>query len=222
MHDDVLGRFGWKATSTSILHQTATAFSNDMGLSTRLFPADHGDCTAQQPDCRDAFHGGDYGGPEVADDLLDLTVFYASNLAVPARRDVEDAEVLQGKELFYTAQCTACHVPKFATSPEAPKEQRNQLIWPYSDFLPHDLGPGLADQTPTGDIAGSEWRTQPLWGLGLTQVVNGHTYLLHDGRARSIEEAILWHGGEAEAARDAFAAFAAQERALLIRFLESL
>ena len=106
--------------------------------------------------------------------------------------------------------------------PEAPKEQRNQLIWPYSDFLLHDLGPGLADQTPTGGVAGSEWRTQPLWGLGLTETVNGHTYLLHDGRARSIEEAILWHGGEAEAARDAFAAFTARERALLIRFLESL
>ncbi|MEL6679910.1 MAG: di-heme oxidoredictase family protein [Pseudomonadota bacterium] len=219
---DTVGRFGWKATMATILDQSAVAFHNDMGLSTRLQRSSYGDCTSAQPACRAAFHGDDDGGPEIADSLLDLVTFYSANLAVPARRDVDDPEVLAGKALFYGANCTACHVPKFATSADAPPEQRNQLIWPYSDFLLHDLGPGLADRTPTGEILGSEWRTQPLWGIGLTEVVNGHTFFLHDGRARSLEEAILWHDGEARASRDAFAAMLEEDRARLIRFLESL
>ncbi|MEL6598604.1 MAG: di-heme oxidoredictase family protein [Pseudomonadota bacterium] len=219
---EAIGRFGWKTTTASVLEQSAVAFHNDMGLSTRLMRTSHGDCTPAQTACRAAFHGDDAGGPEIADALLDLVSFYSANLAVPARRDHEDAEVLEGKRLFYAARCTACHVPKFATAADAPEEQRNQLIWPYSDFLLHDMGPGLADATPTGSIAGSEWRTQPLWGVGLTETVNGHTYFLHDGRARSLEEAILWHGGEAEASRDTFAGFGAAERAKIIRFLESL
>lgn len=217
-----LGRFGWKATEPSIESQSAGAFFNDMGLSTRLRTAAHGDCTAAQTACRGAVHGDDGGRPEVADDLLDLVAFYAANLAVPARRDVDDPEVLAGKGLFYSARCTSCHVPKFATASDAPEAQRNQLIWPYSDLLLHDMGAGLSDATPTGDIAASEFRTQPLWGIGLTETVNGHTYFLHDGRARSLEEAILWHGGEALASRDAFAAFTAEDRAKIIRFLESL
>ena len=158
----------------------------------------------------------------MAEDLLTLVAFYSSHLAVPARRDAGDPEVLAGKKLFYEAGCTGCHVPKFATSADTAPPLRNQLIWPYSDFLLHDLGPGLADPNPTGDRLGSEWRTQPLWGIGLTEVVNGHTYFLHDGRARSLEEAILWHGGEAAQARDTFAHFTAEDRATLIRFLESL
>jgi CxxC motif-containing protein (DUF1111 family) len=135
---------------------------------------------------------------------------------------VDDPVVLEGKRLFYEARCTACHVPKHATRTDAPEGQAGQLIWPYSDFLLHDMGPGLADPNPTADRDGAEWRTPPLWGIGLTETVNGHTFFLHDGRARSLEEAILWHGGEAEASRDAFAAYSAQERAALIRFLESL
>lgn len=217
-----LGRFGWKAVAPGLLEQSASAFSNDMGLSTRLRPAPFGDCTATQTACRTGPHGDETDGLEIADPLLDLVTFYAANLAVPARRAVEDPDVLAGKRLFYAAQCTTCHVPKFATAAAAAEAQRNQLIWPYSDFLLHDMGPGLADQTPTGPVSGAEWRTQPLWGLGLTQTVNGHTYLLHDGRARSIEEAILWHGGEAAAARDRFAAFDAAARAQLVEFLESL
>ena len=220
--DGALGRFGWKATTASILEQSAVAFSNDMGLSTRLFPDAWGDCTEAQTDCREAFHGDTPGAAEVDDALLELVAFYSENLAVPARRDADDAEVLAGKALFYEAQCTTCHVPKFATAAEAAPAQRNQLIWPYSDFLLHDMGPGLADPNPTGDRLGSEWRTQPLWGIGLTEVVNGHTYFLHDGRARSLEEAILWHDGEAAPARERFATFTAEERAKLIRFLESL
>ena len=217
-----LGRFGWKATAPSLEVQSATAFSNDMGLSTWRHPAPYGDCTTYQTECIAAFHGNGDGGPEVTDDLLALVTFYAANLAVPARRDVSDPEVLAGKALFYGAGCPTCHVPKFATRADAAPEQRNQLIWPYSDFLLHDLGPGLADANPTGDVSGGEWRTTPLWGIGLTKVVNGHTFFLHDGRARSIEEAILWHGGEAEASRDAYATLSRQDRASLLRFLESL
>lgn len=222
MIDGQIGRFGWKTTTPSILMQSATAFHNDMGLSTRIKRNSYGDCTEAQTTCREAFHGDDDGQPEIADNLLDLVVFYSENLAVPARRDMNDPDVLAGKELFYAANCIGCHVPKFATSPEAAREQRNQLIWPYSDFLLHDMGPDLADATPSGTIAGAEWRTQPLWGIGLTEIVNGHTYFLHDGRARSVEEAILWHGGEAETARDTFAGLPAEDRAKLLRFLESL
>jgi CxxC motif-containing protein (DUF1111 family) len=222
MVGDAPGRFGWKAGTASILEQSAVAFSNDMGLSTRVLPDPWGDCTEGQTICREAFHGDDENGPEVADDLLDLVAFYSSHLAVPARRDAGDPDVLAGKELFYEAGCTGCHVPKFATSADAAPPLRNQLIWPYSEFLLHDLGPGLADPNPTGDRLGSEWRTQPLWGIGMTEVVNGHTYFLHDGRARSLEEAILWHEGEAAQVRETFANFTAAERAQLIRFLESL
>lgn len=217
-----IGRFGWKTGAPTVLIQTANAFSNDMGLSTRIHPDPWGDCTEAQTECRAAFHGNTPTEHEVVDNLLDLTRFYSANLAVPARRDVDDPDVLAGKELFYTAGCTSCHTPKFATSADADPEQRNQLIWPYSDFLLHDLGPGLADANPSGSVAGSEWRTQPLWGIGLTETVNGHTYFLHDGRARSLEEAILWHGGEAEAARDRYATLSAAERAQILTFLGSL
>ena len=222
MVGDAAGRFGWKATTATIREQTAVAFSHDMGLSTSVRPSPWGDCTPSQAECREAFHGEDNGGPEIAEALLDLVVFYSANLAVPARRDVDAPEVLAGKELFYDVGCTGCHVPKFATAADAAPEQRNQLIWPYSDFLLHDLGPELADANPTGDRQGGEWRTQPLWGIGLTEIINGHTYFLHDGRARSLEEAILWHGGEAEASRGAFAALSAADREALITFLESL
>ena len=213
---DEVGRFGWKAMAPSLIVQSANAFSNDMGLSTRVNEAPWGDCTDAQTLCRQAPHGNPDGGPEIADDLLDLVAFYSAHLAVPARRAVDDPEVLRGKAMFYQARCTACHVPKFATRADAAPPLRNQLIWPYSDFLLHDMGLGLADANPTGDRAGSEWRTPPLWGIGLTQTVNGHTYFLHDGRARSLEEAILWHDGEARAARDAFAALRAADRAALI------
>ncbi|MEO1732565.1 MAG: di-heme oxidoredictase family protein [Pseudomonadota bacterium] len=220
--DGRLGRFGWKAMAPSLLDQSATAFSNDMGLSTRLQAEAWGDCTIAQTRCRTALHGNPDGGPEIADDLLDLVTFYSAHLAVPARRNVDDAEVLRGKSLFYEAQCIACHIPKFATRSDAAAPLRNQLIWPYSDFLLHDMGSGLADRNPTADRAGSEWRTPPLWGIGMTQVVSGHTYFLHDGRARSLEEAILWHGGEALGSKERFASFSASERAALIQFLESL
>ncbi|MCE7026503.1 c-type cytochrome [Jiella sp. CBK1P-4] len=221
----VLGRFGWKATTPSIKVQSAEAFSGDIGISTPLVTDAFGECSIAQTVCRDAPSGVQerLGEVEAPDPILDLVTFYSQNLAVPARRDVGDPEVLRGKKLFYDAGCTSCHTPKFVTSKDAPdKAQRFQLIWPYSDFLLHDMGEGLADHRPVGDASGSEWRTQPLWGIGLTETVNGHTLYLHDGRARNLAEAILWHGGEAEASREAYAAMDAADRAALHRFLESL
>ena len=135
---------------------------------------------------------------------LDLVAFYSRNLAVPARRNVDDPEVLRGKEMFYTSGCISCHTPSFVTHRlNDQPAQSFQLIWPYSDLLLHDMGEGLADNRPEARATGTEWRTPPLWGIGLTKRVSGHTYFLHDGRARSLLEAILWHGGEGAASRDA-------------------
>jgi CxxC motif-containing protein (DUF1111 family) len=220
-----LGRFGWKAQNPTIRAQAAGAFAGDIGISNPDHPNSWGDCTEAQADCRAAPGGVQLrlGDTEAPDPVLDLVTFYSQHLAVPARRDVDDMEVLAGKETFYALGCAACHAPKFVTRKDAPnKALAFQLIWPYSDFLLHDLGPAMADWQPVGEARGGEWRTQPLWGIGLTQTVSGHTFLLHDGRARNLTEAILWHGGEAEAARDGFKALPKSDRDALIRFLESL
>jgi CxxC motif-containing protein (DUF1111 family) len=130
---------------------------------------------------------------------------------------------LRGKEIFTTAQCAACHTPKHVTNRlDGQPEQSFQLIWPYTDLLLHDMGPALADNRPEARATGTEWRTSPLWGIGLTGQVSGHTQFLHDGRANSLLEAILWHGGEAQAARDAVVALPKPDREALIAFLESL
>jgi CxxC motif-containing protein (DUF1111 family) len=226
-HDrPMLGRFGLKAGSATLREQSAAAFSADMGLSTVLFPDPWGDCTPAQTACRDAPHGQEAGirdGREVDGESLDLVTFYARNLAVPDRRAVDDPEVLRGKALFYDAGCIACHRPKFVTARLRDQpEQSFQLIWPYTDLLLHDMGEGLADHRPEARATGREWRTPPLWGIGLTRQVTGTESYLHDGRARSLLEAVLWHGGEAEAARDAVAALPAPDRAALIAFLGSL
>lgn len=220
-----LGRFGWKAQNASVRDQSSSAFAGDIGISTPDDPRSFGDCTPQQTACLAGATGvqARLGDTEAPDPVLDLVTFYAKNLAPPARRDVEDAEVLRGKQLFYESGCTACHTPKFVTSRTADnKAQAFQLIWPYSDFLLHDMGEGLADGQAVGDATGNEWRTPPLWGIGLTKTVNGHSFFLHDGRARSLTEAILWHGGEAQTARNAFAAANPEDRKALITFLESL
>jgi CxxC motif-containing protein (DUF1111 family) len=220
-----LGRFGLKAQSASIRDQTASAFAGDLGISTPDRPAGHGDCTSAQAECLALPTGVQprLGDTEAPDPVLDLVTFYSENLAVPARRDIADPVVLRGKKMFYQAGCTSCHTPKFVTRRDAGnKAHAFQLIWPYSDFLLHDMGEGLADGQQVGVADGREWRTQPLWGIGLTETVNGHTFFLHDGRARNLREAILWHGGEAEKARNAFAALPQEDRAALIKFLESL
>ena len=221
----MLGRFGWKAGQPTVSQQAAAAFRGDVGISTPLYPRPHGDCTAAQEACRGAPHGGASAQDtvEVSAALVELLVFYTRNLGVPARRDIGDPQVLDGKRLFYDANCTGCHRPKFVTRRDSiGEEQSFQLIWPYTDMLLHDMGEGLADGRPEGEASGREWRTPPLWGIGLTETVSGHTFLLHDGRARSLLEAILWHGGEAEAAKERVVAMSREERAALLAFLRSL
>ncbi len=221
----MLGRFGWKAGMATIRSQSAAAFAGDVGISTPLVNRPHGDCTGKQAECL-AMPTGEQarlGVSEAPDPVLDLVTFYAQTLGVPERRDVDDPAVLRGKAAFYGAGCASCHVPKFVTSRAAENPaHRFQLIWPYSDFLLHDMGTGLADNRPEGLADGQEWRTPPLWGIGLTETVSGHTFFLHDGRARSLVEAILWHGGEAQAARDAFAQMSQATRDDVVAFLESL
>ena len=214
----VLGRFGWKAGQPNLNQQNAHAFAGDMGLTSSLMASD--DCTAWQTACRKAVNGGE---PEVSQELLASVLFYTRNLAVPARRDVDSAQVLNGKGLFHQAGCQKCHVPSFTTAAEAAEpELAKQLIRPYSDLLLHDMGEGLADNREEFLASGREWRTPPLWGIGLTEAVNGHTQFLHDGRARNLLEAILWHGGEAEAAKQQVLTFTAEERSALLAFLNSL
>ncbi len=220
----MLGRFGLKAGSPTVKHQSAGAFAGDIGISNPLFPTPQGECTSLQAECLAAPHGdGDVRGHEVDGEGLDLVTFYSQNLAVPKRRDVGAPEVLRGKELFYTTGCTSCHQPSYVTHRlENQPAQSFQLIWPYTDMLLHDMGEGLADNRPEARATGQEWRTPPLWGVGLTERVSGHTYFLHDGRARSLLEAVLWHGGEAGAIKDTVVNMPKEDRDALIRFLESL
>nr|WP_026198399.1 di-heme oxidoredictase family protein [Wenxinia marina] len=224
VHDaPMLGRFGWKAGTPTLLEQTAGAFSGDIGISSPLFPDGWGDCSSAEAACRAAMHGADVGAHEIEQEGLDLVTFYSRNLGVPARRGEDDPQVLRGKEVFYDAGCASCHVPKFVTARlEDRPEQSFQLIWPYTDLLLHDMGEGLADHRPEGRATGTEWRTPPLWGIGLTEQVSGVENYLHDGRARTLLEAVLWHGGEAQAARDRIVEIPPQDRAALIAFLESL
>ncbi|MGY4531028.1 CxxC motif-containing protein (DUF1111 family) [Pseudomonas sp. TE3786] len=214
----VLGRFGLKAGQPTLNQQNVHAFSSDMGLTTSLRPFD--ECTAAQTACQTATNGG---VPEVSDHLLSQVLFYTRNLAVPARRQVNDPQVLNGKGLFHQAGCQQCHTPQYTTRSDAAEpELANQVIRPYSDLLLHDMGAGLADNRPEFKASGSQWRTPPLWGIGLTQTVSGHTQFLHDGRARNLLEAILWHGGEAQAAKQQVLAYDADQRAALLAFLNSL
>lgn len=211
-----IGRFGWKANQPNIKQQVAAAFAGDMGITNSLMP---------DKNCPDNFDCGDIpngGSPEISDENLDKVTFYASTLAVPARRDVDDEEVLKGKKLFGDAMCTKCHKAKIQTGPYSIDALANQTIRPYTDLLLHDMGEALADHAKDYKATGREWRTQPLWGIGLIETVNGHTNLLHDGRARNIEEAILWHGGEAEASKNAFKALFKNERNRVIKFINSL
>lgn len=218
----VIGRFGWKAGQPNLNQQNVHAFSGDMGLTTSLRPFD--DCTEAQTACKQAPNGnGPDGEPEVSDNILRLVLFYSRNLAVPARRGVNEPQVLAGKNLFFQAGCQSCHTPKYTTAADAAEpELANQVIRPYSDLLLHDLGEGLADNRTEFKASGRDWRTPPLWGIGLTQAVSGHTQFLHDGRARNLLEAVLWHGGEATAAQQQVLSFNAEQRAALLAFLNSL
>jgi len=200
--DPALGRFGWRADQPTVAAQTASAFAKDMGVMTGLDPA--------------------VTDPELEADRAELAAFYAATLAVPAQRDADDPDVRAGADRFEQVGCASCHTPSFSTGRVGVRALSEQEIWPFTDLLLHDMGAGLNEPSDDPTVSDTEWRTPPLWGLGLHDIVNGNAALLHDGRARTIEEAILWHGGEAEAAATAFKALPVDQRALLLAFLESL
>lgn len=213
-----IGRFGWKAGQPSLMQQNAAAFNGDLGLTSRLFPEEN--CTVQQTICGDLPSGGN---PEVSDNILDFVEFYSQHLAVPARRNVQDPKVELGQALFSQAGCDSCHKARVKTGEIADRPALSaQVIHPYTDLLLHDMGSGLSDGRPEALASSNEWRTAPLWGIGYTEEVNGHTYFLHDGRARNLMEAVLWHGGEAKVARDKVLTFNHKQREALIAFLNSL
>ncbi|HDY7476911.1 di-heme oxidoreductase family protein [Vibrio vulnificus] len=213
-----IGRFGWKAGQPTLMQQNAAAFNGDLGLTSHLFPQEN--CTDRQDLCRKLPNGG---SPEVSDNILDFVEFYSQHLAVPIRRNVNDPQVKLGETLFVQSGCESCHKQTVKTAKrEALPALSEQTIHPYTDLLLHDMGPGLADNRPEYLANGQEWRTPPLWGIGYTQEVNDHTYFLHDGRARNLMEAVLWHGGEAEATKQNVLKMSAKERDALIAFLNSL
>jgi CxxC motif-containing protein (DUF1111 family) len=214
----VVGRFGWKAEQPTVRQQAAGAFIGDLGITSSIFP--NQECTASELECQGAVGGGE---PEITDRLLERVVRYSELLAVPARLSFADSDVLRGKAIFSELGCQGCHTPNHRTSATVELEElRDQSIWPYTDLALHDMGGALSDNRSSFAASGNEWRTPPLWGLGHYPVVNGHDRLLHDGRARGVAEAILWHGGEAEASRQAFTELPASGRLDLIAFVESL
>lgn len=218
-----LGRFGWKANAPTVQAQSAGAFLGDMGITSSLNPDES--CTPTQQECQAAPNGNDGDEPEVPDDRLGDVTFYTRTLAVPSARNVETDDVQRGAAAFAHMGCASCHVGTFTTGPinvVGIEALSDQTIHPYTDLLLHDMGAGLADNRPDFEASGTEWRTPPLWGLGLIDDVNGARFLIHDGRARTIEEAILWHGGEGAAAMEAFRTTDAATRADLVSFLEAL
>lgn len=217
-----LGRFGWKAGQPSVLEQNAGAFNGDLGITSSLLMNDG--CSPAQKKCRQAPNGnGPLGEPEVSDKILNFVTFYSKNLAVPARRDINKPSVKLGERLFTTLACAACHRPTWKTSANYSMTWlANQTIHPYTDLLLHDMGEGLADNRPEFEANGREWRTSPLWGIGLSKVVSKKASFLHDGRARNLQEAVLWHGGEAQQSQQAFIDLPKSQRNALIDFLNSL
>ena len=213
----VVGRFGWKANVPTVEQQVAGAFHGDIGITSSLHPDEN--CPGEQSLCAAAIDGG---SPELTDDRLADVTFYGRTLAVPAMRDVEDESVQDGARLFDELGCTACHTPTLTTGETDVAVLSNQEIHPYTDLLLHDMGAGLADGRPDFAATGSEWRTPPLWGLGVVDDVNGQRFLLHDGRAATFAEAILWHGGEGATAAEAFRTAPAEDRERLVSFLEAL
>ena len=188
-----IGRFGWKAGAPTVLVQCAGAYVDDMGVTNYVFPNEVG---------MNQFNGQDglNDDPEISAAILDQVTFYCKTLAVPAPRNSTNESVKRGAKIFEEISCVKCHTPKQQTGFNSIAAISNQTIFPYSDLLLHDMGMDLADNRPDFLATGTEWKTRPLWGIGLTQVVNGHTNFLHDGRARNITEAIIWHGGEGVAA----------------------
>ncbi|MEO5929704.1 MAG: di-heme oxidoredictase family protein [Candidatus Kapaibacterium sp.] len=208
-----IGRFGAKSNTPNLRQQSAGAYNEDMGITSTIFPVESSHSQAQFPGTH---------APEVDDATLDATTFYVSTLAVPARRNVNDPTVRRGQQIFSDAKCAGCHIPTLQTGDHKIAELANQTIHPYTDLLVHDMGEALSDHRPDFLANGNEWRTSALWGLGLTRITSGQIFLLHDGRARSIVEAIMWHGGEAEASREYVRKLSTSDRQALLEFMNSL
>ena len=223
VRNNEVGRFGWTAAQPNLRDQVAAAFLEDIGITSELQPV--ANCSPDDEACRRSA-GADV---ELSEYQLDRVALYTRLLAPPARRDWTDPQVLEGRELFAQIGCASCHIPSLRTVTAAQAEERgilpelaDQTIRPFTDLLLHDLGPDLADGGREDGVEPGEWRTAPLWGLGLQERVNGHLSLLHDGRARTFEEAVLWHGGEASSSRRAYVDLSLEERESLLRFLQSL
>lgn len=213
-----LGRFGWKANQPSVRQQIAAAFHGDMGVTSSLYVEEN--CPPVQTACRAMPPGN---RPELLDYSWDELNFWSVALDAPPARDQDNPQIIRGRETFEKARCAQCHVPEMRTGdyPLLPAISK-KTFRAYTDLLLHDMGDGLADGRPDFKAGPRDWRTAPLWGIGLSAQVNGSTNLLHDGRARNVLEAILWHGGEAKASRDLFAGLSKQERDDLIAFVNSL
>lgn len=214
----VAGRFGLKANAPNVRQQSAGAFLGDMGITSPLFPAEN--CTPTQRECNGKPSAGQ---PELSAQQVDEIEFYLAHLAPPPRRGEDTPAVRRGQALFARAGCVACHRPALTTNTH-PRfaALSGKAIAPYTDLLLHDMGPALADHRPDFEASGREWRTPPLWGIGRVTEINEKLSLLHDGRARNFEEAILWHGGEARPARERYARLPKVDRAALTAFLQSL
>lgn len=211
----MLGRFGWKANQPSIKSQDAGAMLGDIGITSSVNPVEN--CTDAQTACKNAKKGDTL---DLSDKDLAALTFYTQTLAVPPQRASEHSE--QGQKIFQFIGCNHCHIPHFKTGTHPLKSLHEQDIYPYTDLLLHDMGEGLADGRPDYEASASEWRTPPLWGIGLIPEISKHNFLLHDGRARNIEEAILWHGGEGQKSKEAFMSLSREERHSLLQFLKEL
>ena len=221
----VIGRFGYKASVETVDQQNQSAFHTDLGLSTPLNPTASGDCTSRQRDCLNSPNGNSphLDNLEVDEQQMRLVNLFVSLSSPPAMRNLKTTAFLEGKRVFDAAGCAGCHTPKMKTGNDSPlKALNNRTFYPFTDLLLHDMGPELASGFPSFSASPSEWRTAPLWGLGLSEQISGRSGFLHDGRARNIEEAILWHGGEAASSQRHFKALTRENRQKLIFFLESL
>ncbi|WP_394344085.1 di-heme oxidoreductase family protein [Flavobacterium microcysteis] len=211
----ILGRFGWKANTGTLLVQCTAAYVEDMGITNYVFSKETGHGQSNGGDGRD-------DDPEIQRPIVDQVVLYCQTLAVPGPRNINSKSVKEGAKLFESLECSKCHIPKQMTGPSPISALAFQTIYPYTDMLLHDMGEDLADGRPDFLASGREWKTRPLWGIGLTGLVNGHTTFLHDGRAKNLTEAILWHGGEAEKAKEKFKQLTEAKRKALLDFLNSL
>jgi len=220
-----IGRFGYKASTPSVSFQNQLAFNTDLGLSTPMHSAPSGDCTALQKECMASPNGNSehLDNLEVDKQQSDLVDLFVSLSSPPAMRNLGDSTFREGKTIFDNGGCASCHIPKMETGEHARFEAlENRTFYPFTDMLLHDMGPELASGFPSFSATPSEWRTAPLWGIGLSHKVSGRQGFLHDGRARTIEEAILWHGGEAKQSQQYYKQLNKEHRQKLIYFLESL